>query len=334
MLHSRAVQADTGDTVRLSFSQGVHPDVTVQPGELTIGSAPDNRVVLNADGIRPHHASIVVDGRGYTLFLKTPEGRTHVNARPVREKAILRLGDIVSLESVNVVLKPNYDESVSQNRPGPVAAGDGQVDRVAPPRAVLRGVSGPYFGKVVPVHGKLSIGRGPDCDLVLDEPEMAGKHATIEINGTSIVLRDHASANGTCVNGVQVKDANLYTGDQLAFDRNRFLIEAPGTPVRAPEVKPSGTADTPPEPKPRVEVTQTMRAIRPEAGQQAAPPAARPTPQPPSSSASAASARTPAFKPASRSPQPQPAKGFNPWWLLVAAALIAAGIAWVLIGNR
>ena len=353
MLHSIAAQADAGATVRLSFPQGVHPDVTVQPGELTIGSAPDNSVVLKVDGIQPHHASLVVDNRGYTLFVRAPEAQTHVNARPVREKAILRLGDIVSLEAINVVLKPNYDETVTQNKPGPVASGDGQTNRVSPPRAVLRGVAGEYFGKVIPIHGKLSLGNGSGCDLVLDEPGIADKHATIEINGTMIVLRDHGSASGTAVNGVQVKDAHLFTGDQLAFDNNRFLIEAPGTPFRGAEVAPSSsTIVTPSEPKRAVEFTQTMRAIRPEAAQaQQAAPAAQSSAAPPhaaqprAAAASAASAaaqqraaapaaRQPALKTASRSPQPEPAKGFNPWWLLVAAALIATAIAYVLIGNR
>ena len=330
MLHSGAVQADTGALVRLSFPQGVHPDVTVQPGELTIGSAPDNRVVLKADGIRPHHATIVVDNRGTWLFLRNPDAQTHVNARPVREKAILRLGDIVTLEAVNILVKPAYDETVRGTRP--TGAGASDTSRQSPPRAVLRGVAGPYFGKVVPIQGRLTIGRGKDCDLVLDEPEMGAKHATLEVNGTEIALRDVGTTSATFVNGVQVSEAvAVFTGDQLAFDRNRFLIEAPGMPVRRPETKPSPSEITP-EAKPRVEVTQTMRAIRPEQAQ------AHAAAQQASAAASAAASQ-PAAAPSprrsvlesSRSPQPEPAKGFNPWWLLVAAALIAAGIAFVML---
>lgn len=322
--------------MRLSFPQGVHPDVTVQPGEWSIGSASDNRVVLKADGIQPHHAQIVVDPRGYTLFVKSPDAQTHVNARPVREKAILRLGDVVSLNAINVVLKPDYDETVSANRPG--AANGAEPTVQTPPKVVLRGVSGPYFGKVVHVQGRLTIGTGPDCDLVLDEPAMAEKHATIEVIGSEILMRDHGSDDGCWVNGVAVKDAQLFTGDQIAFDSNRFLIEAPGMPVRKPEVKPEGAAApaAPPEPKRPVEFTQTMRAI-PQQGQAApaTPPAARPQPQSsPQAAAQGASARTPALKAPSRSPQPQPAKGFNPWWLLVAAAVIAAAIAFAMIGSR
>ena len=325
VLHSSAVLADTGATVRLSFSQGVHPDVSVQPGELTIGAAPGNSVVLAADGIQPRHASIVVDPRGFTLFVHDPNASAHVNARPVREKAILRLGDVVSLGTINVVLKPEYDTTVSNNRPNGPASGE-PAPQQTPARAVLRGVSGPYFGKVIPIQGRTTIGRGPGCSIVLDEPEMGAQHATLEIEGSQITLRDHGSGKGTTINGVQVRDANVFTGDQIAFDRNRFLVEAPGMPVRTAESKP---ADAPtPEPKQRVEVTQTMRAIRPEQVPQPQAAAQSPAASP------ASPARQPALKVPSRSPQPEPAKGFNPWWLLVAAAIIAGGIAWLLIANR
>ena len=46
-------------------------------------------------------------------------------------------------------------------------------------------------------------------------------------------LRDLGSANGTFVNGVQVRNAVLHPDDQIAFDQNRFLLEAPGMLVPA-----------------------------------------------------------------------------------------------------
>ena len=52
--------------MRLSFPKGEHQDVIVQPGDVTIGSAPDNQVVIARDGIQAHHASIVVDQRPST----------------------------------------------------------------------------------------------------------------------------------------------------------------------------------------------------------------------------------------------------------------------------
>lgn len=102
------------------------------------------------------------------------------------------------------------------------------VIRSAPPKAALRGVTGAYFGKVIPLTSRLTIGRGSDCDLVIDEAEMSRHHAVIETTAAGIRLRDLGSANGTFVNGAWVHNAELKIGDQIGFDRNRFLIESLG----------------------------------------------------------------------------------------------------------
>ncbi|MFB9068418.1 FHA domain-containing protein [Pseudofulvimonas gallinarii] len=102
------------------------------------------------------------------------------------------------------------------------------VVRAAPPKVALRGVTGAYFGKVIPLTARLTIGRGSDCDLVIDEAEMSRHHAVIESTSAGIRLRDLGSANGTFVNGAWVHNAELKVGDQIGFDRNRFLIESIG----------------------------------------------------------------------------------------------------------
>lgn len=308
MLES-AGRGSAGNAVRLSFPNGEHADVIVAPGETTIGAAPDNSVVVTGAGVSAHHAAIVADPRGFTLLVRDPAARTHVNARPVREKAILRLGDVVSVDAVNIVLKPDSDASIEPapaGGPGPAPGAEGDVEtryRVSPPRAVLRGVSGPYFGKVIPIHGRIEIGRGAECGLVLDEPEMSRRHAMIEVTPDEIYLRDLGSTNGTYVNGVQVRDAVLHPGDQLAFDRNRFLIEAPGMPPRRNEPRtPTSTPAVDRQPQ----VTQTMRAIRIDE------PAA----------------------PADPPPAEAQGGGWNPWALLAAAVLIAGAFALLILGFR
>lgn len=98
--------------------------------------------------------------------------------------------------------------------------------RQAPPKMALRGVSGPHFGKVIPLTGRLTIGRGSECDLVIDEAEMSRQHAVIEATPIGLHLKDLGSINGTFVNGAWVHNAELKIGDQIGFDRNRFLVES------------------------------------------------------------------------------------------------------------
>lgn len=302
-----------GSTVRLSFPHGEHRDVLVGNGETTIGSDASNTVVLAQPGVRARHASIVVDPRGYTLRVHGADARVHVNARPVREFAILRLGDVVSIDAVSFVLKPDSDDAVTAHgvpanedpaggsAEAPSAADAETRQRVAPPKAVLRGVSGPYFGKVVPIHGRLTIGRDSSCSLVLDEPEMSRRHAAIEVTTGEIYLRDLGSANGTFVNGVQVRDTCLYSGDQIAFDRNRFLLEAPGMPTRR-DAATGARADE----APRAHVTAVMSAVRID--------------EAPRTDGSGI--------PSSESP------GWSAWWLIAAAALVGIGIALLFFGLR
>lgn len=281
--------------MRLHFPHREHADLLVAPGDTTLGAARDNTVVLDRPGIAAHHASISVGDRGFVLSVVDGSARVHVNARPVREKAILRLGDVVSLDTLQFVLKPDRDASIRTDVPdAPARAGDDAATRVrnVPPRVVLRGVSGTYFGRIVPLRGKLVIGRGSDCDLVLDEPEMSRRHAMIENSGDMIFLRDLGSANGTFVNGVQVRNAVLHPDDQIAFDHNRFLLEAPGLPGRDHAEIDERNAPN---------ITQTMRAVRlPEDDQPMS------------------------------APQ-NPATRNDIWWLIGAAALIGLGITLLLL---
>lgn len=100
------------------------------------------------------------------------------------------------------------------------------VVRAAPPKLALRGVTGAYFGKVIPIAGRITIGRDPASDLVIDEAEVSRHHAVIDGTPAGVFLRDQGSANGTFVNGGWVKDVELKVGDQIGFDRNRFLVES------------------------------------------------------------------------------------------------------------
>jgi pSer/pThr/pTyr-binding forkhead associated (FHA) protein len=243
--------------MRLHFPNREHEDLLVAPGETSIGAAGDNALVLDRPGIAAHHATLLVGDRGFVLSVVDGAARVHVNARPVREKAILRLGDIVSLDTLQFVLKPDRDASIRTDVPdaAPARADEEAQTRLrnVPPKAVLRGVSGVYFGRIIPLRGRLVIGRGSDCDLVLDEPEMSRRHAMIENTGDVMFLRDLGSANGTFVNGVQVRNAVLHPDDQIAFDHNRFLLEAPGLPGR--DQAAIDERDAP-------NITQTMRAVR------------------------------------------------------------------------
>jgi pSer/pThr/pTyr-binding forkhead associated (FHA) protein len=226
--------------MKISFPGGERQDFLTGEGTVRVGAAPDNDIVLPASKqVQPQHLELQFDPRrGITLSVSDRSAVVHVNGRPVREKAILRLGDMVGVGSVRLVMRPDEDRV---EKPPKALADNETRKRYAPPRVVLRGVSGGYFGKVIALRSKTVIGRGSDCDLVLNEPEMSRRHAVIENTSDGLFLRDLGSANGTFINGTSVRDTILRPGDQLAFDQNRFLIEAPGYLLNAPGDEPMHT---------------------------------------------------------------------------------------------
>jgi len=61
------------------------------------------------------------------------------------------------------------------------------------------------------------VGRDRSCSIVLAHPAVSRRHARITLSGTSYVLEDLKSANGTYVNNTRVERAKLKAGDVVRF---------------------------------------------------------------------------------------------------------------------
>jgi len=224
--------------MRLSFANGEHPDHILQDGSISLGNANGNTLVLHGEDVAPWHARFTVDARGIVLDVLDPAARTHVNARPVREGALLRLGDTVCLGRVAMTVKIDRDDAIARSIPPE----NGIRSPMSPPRVLLRGVSGNHFGKTMAVNDMLLVGRAPGCDLRLDDPRVAERHASIESSDSAIWMRNLGGSEGAVVNGVPVRDAMLHAGDQIGFGASLFVVEAPGFPPRGESA--SARADT------------------------------------------------------------------------------------------
>ncbi len=231
--------------MRLSFANGEHADVVVGADAASLGTAAGNTLVLASRDVAPWHVRIIDDARGGVLEVLDPAARTHVNARPVREKALLRCGDVLCLGKVMITIKFDRDDMVDTLPP----AASNLPPASEPPRVVLRGVSSGYFGKTIAVNPRIVIGSDPGCDLVIDEANMGLRHATLENVGDAIYLRElgaSGATSATSVGGVSVQSAVVYASDQLVFGRNHFIVEAPGLPVRGEDTLRSGYSITGP----------------------------------------------------------------------------------------
>ena len=72
--------------------------------------------------------------------------------------------------------------------------------------------------------GTMIIGRKPECNIQLDEKMVSGQHAQITIKPDEILLKDLDSTNGTIVNGKEVREKILKTGDQVSIGNYKLIF--------------------------------------------------------------------------------------------------------------
>ena len=72
----------------------------------------------------------------------------------------------------------------------------------------------------------VTIGRAPDCDVVLSDPTVSKHHVEVRSRGSDLVLIDLGSTNGTRVNNVGVRDKVLADGDEIRVGATVVRFEA------------------------------------------------------------------------------------------------------------
>ncbi|MER5754786.1 FHA domain-containing protein [Streptomyces sp. NPDC002088] len=60
-----------------------------------------------------------------------------------------------------------------------------------------------------------ALGRDPQGDIVLDDPRVSWRHATVSFNGRSWVIEDHGSTNGTFVQGQRIHQMEIGPGSAV-----------------------------------------------------------------------------------------------------------------------
>lgn len=289
--------------MRLTFPNGEHPDV-VESSRITFGSAADSMVRL--DGLAERHALLANDRRGLWLVIESGDAAAHVNARPVSRLALVRPGDLISLGRIQVLLRSESDPKTPMLPPAAEAmttANPGS-SAVCPERFVLRCVGGTNSGRSFPLCQPVIVGRSESADIRIDEPTIGERQTRVEINGDRVVMRDFGGGEGPMLNGVPVRNAVLVGGDQIAWEQNRFVLEAPGLLAPAQQ-----RHDTTPVPQTAANSGVNMHTPRQVTGVFAATP-------PPA---------------ANETPAETESRGGSVWWLIAAAAALGTLIAALLL---
>jgi pSer/pThr/pTyr-binding forkhead associated (FHA) protein len=89
--------------------------------------------------------------------------------------------------------------------------------------------------RVVTEKKRITIGRTPDNDIVLDNRGVSRKHAQIEFNNNSALIIDNESLNGTFVNNRKVTEEVLKDSDVINIGKFTLLFhqDAPKEDLQA-----------------------------------------------------------------------------------------------------
>lgn len=198
--------------MRIGFANSSREPFRSAGARVRVGRAAGNDLVLSAAGVAERHLAIAEDRRGLVLEVLPGAQHVYVNARPVRERALLRYGDVLSIGGCKLAVLPDDSKGAT----GPRLPIHDYASR--PGFAALRAVSGTLSGRLLPLEGRLVVGgRGflpaglPQCELKLDK-------AGVRLDADAQVS----------VNGASCRRAVLQAGDQLAVGEHRFVLEAPG----------------------------------------------------------------------------------------------------------
>lgn len=78
----------------------------------------------------------------------------------------------------------------------------------------------------------VTIGRGTEADLRINDPGISRRHAQITVTGRgqdqTVLIEDLGSTNGIIVNGQKVARASLVKGSRIEIGSTRLIVQAAG----------------------------------------------------------------------------------------------------------
>jgi pSer/pThr/pTyr-binding forkhead associated (FHA) protein len=221
--------------------------IPIATGDTVIGSAPWCAIVLEGEGVRPHHAVVQGTAEG-SAAIRTVGADAEVSINGVRlgtDPTPVLHGDKIQIFDHEIL-------AVDPQRAGNTQLFDSGAFADLPPVQAAKTPPGPSGGRVVCLtDGReytvksepLVFGRDAASDVVVTSGDVSRRHAEIQITPEGYVL-DDLSVNGTFVNGRRIGRRHvLARADviRIGTDEFRFYADA------APPHSISGPRPVPPE---------------------------------------------------------------------------------------
>jgi hypothetical protein len=88
-------------------------------------------------------------------------------------------------------------------------------------------LDGPQTGELFQLTaGRCVVGTAPDCNVVLRDPSISGRHCEFSPAGRGYRVTDLGSTNGTYVNDKRISGEDLIDGDSIRLGRTNFKFKS------------------------------------------------------------------------------------------------------------
>lgn len=250
-------------------------------GQLTIGRAAGNDLILSEGGVSRKHARFFVEGDACLVEDSGSANGTFVDGEKIEGPTRLSGKSQIVIGDYEIQLKlgskplPKVSKAGARPSKEPTSANSKAVKPAAPrsTRVVaaikdkpsggaalakrpgpqkaagpqLRGLTGAITGKTFSLTGTMTVGRVAGVDLVVDDDSVSRRHAELVVNGREVTVKDLGSANGTTVNGAPIsEDTILAPGDIIQFGVVEVMFETGGSSGSRGPIARRGAASEPP----------------------------------------------------------------------------------------
>jgi len=166
--------------------------------------------------IAPNAFTIIISPADRERFASFEDALVHELADAAREHARDEGYHFIGPVTVELADNARYGPGMCDIAAEIVASGGGRIGTV---------VLGD--GRRIPVgENPVVIGRMPDCQIPLADPEASRRHAEVIRTPEAFAVRDLGSTNGTLVNGMRITEHKLSDGDEIKVGTTVLRFEA------------------------------------------------------------------------------------------------------------
>jgi ABC transport system ATP-binding/permease protein len=196
---------------QISILAGLPPRSEIITGEnVVVGRAAEVDLILSHPEVSRRHCRILWEGENWFVEDLGSQRGTAVNGSLISGRTSLKSGDQIQIGPVVLAFGGVADESSSsQESANPIGA---VLYKKAPT-------------EVIPLSSDLIFGRTDEVDVLLNDPVVSRRHATIQVGPKGFRLLDLHSKSGSFVNGRRFDEHELVIGDQIQFGPFFFIYD-------------------------------------------------------------------------------------------------------------